>query len=195
MKQPELVFISGLMKGGKSALLMDMIVEASDSKYPSMLILKPATDTRDGAFVRSRARKEAYPAISVSEVDKQMVDLVINGIPNYGHVFIDEVHFFSAEFVKRIADYCYTHGVEMVVSGLTYDFKGDKFPSAEWLEGYADSVTFFTGQCDCCNEPAKKDILEVDGNLVTDGESVQVEGSDTQYLTVCNACYSGKHFL
>jgi thymidine kinase len=190
MKQPEITFISGLMKGGKSAYLIDAIDDSWNAKYP-VLILKPSVDTRDGAFISSRARTNKHQAVMVDENNKQLTDLVFRGVEKYGTVFIDEVQFFSKEFVKRMADYCYTHGADMIVAGLTYDVFGNKFPSSWWLEENSDVRLFMNGKCDCCGKRADKDIRTVDGRVDVSGDVVIVEGADKniEYLTVCNKCH------
>lgn len=186
--QPKLEAILGLMKGGKSAQLIDEIEEVlGNSAYPT-LILKPSIDTRDGAFVKSRAREHKYPAVIIDESNLQTVQLVLFGIQHYGHVFIDEVQFFSEDFIKKVSDQCYTHGAHLTVSGLLYDFKGQEFPSSKMVVLEADVVHYLKSNCDLCGVPASRDVRLEGGKLATEGSSIGVEG-DVEYLSVCRGCY------
>lgn len=191
MNQPKLEFISGLMKGGKSAEIIDRI----ESTEQSFLIIKPAIDTRDGAYVQTRKHNRKYPAVPVDESNVQLVDLVLYGVQKYYTIFVDEVHFFSEEFVRRLADYCYTYGADLVVSGLLRDFKGEMFPSSKWLFHNNDEMIFLQGECDCCGSQADKDILfdKASKTVIQSGDSTLVEDNhvmkDLMYLTVCESCY------
>lgn len=191
MIQPELIFITGLMKSGKSEKLLEAIDKADDNADP-YLVLKPSADTRDGEWVATRAHDRKHRAVLVNEQNHQMVRLIKNSICNYNAVFIDEIQFFSDGFVKMVADYCYTHGATLIVSGLSKDFTGKEFPSSSYLLDMADRVIHCHGKCDCCQRPAYRDVLvNRDTNtLVTGGSNVVVEGSsNVEYLSVCKDCH------
>jgi thymidine kinase len=194
MRQPEIVFFTGTMKSGKSEQLIKNIDKAVDMAVP-YLVLKPSQDTRDGSKVRSRALKYDYDAIAVNMGNFQLCKLILQGIEHYATVFIDEVQFVDPMFLKQIADRCYTYGVDLVVSGLTYDYMGNPFDSAVYLHEYADQVVELNSECDGCGSQADRDILVRDGKIVTEGDSVAVEGSVNEFMTICNKCVRDLFFV
>lgn len=186
-------FFTGVMKSGKSEKLIEEIEKKLGSNN-NVLIIKPSSDTRDGAFIKTRAHERKYPALLIDEKDSQMLELLFNSVSHYDTIFIDEVQFFSYGFIIKLSDYCYTHSTKMVASGLLKDFKGNYFPSSLYLLEYADKLHHCKGRCDFCNgDNEPRDILVDAKNMrvIGAGNSLKVEGTDktTEYKTVCKTCY------
>lgn len=190
MKTSKVEFITGCMKSGKSLELIKRILEHDhDLRY---LIIKPGIDSRDGAKVVSRGCEETFDAVMVDENNTQIINLLFSNIETYYKVFIDESQFFSEKFMRMLLDYCYTHDVDVVASGLSFDFKGNFFPSSDYLLDTADKYTPLDGVCDMCNSLGNIDIL-LDTHIrkkIIDGDSILVDGSSDRfrYLTVCPSC-------
>lgn len=182
-------FISGLMKGGKSEELIEMILNCEGTR----LVIKPSVDTRDGAWVTSRALDDKIPALMIDERNRGAVKLVLDGAKYFHHIFVDEVQFFSRQFIRALVSECNSNGVDLVISGLAKDFKGNYFESSEWLIDHCDDFVFLVGFCDVCGVQAQRDILVVNDKKVLDGSSIVVEDDSVEYLTVCDSC-DKKHF-
>lgn len=186
----ELEFISGVMGSGKSERLIEEIEKNEDSNY---LIIKPSTDTRDGAKVVTRAHNRTHDAVVIDEENEQMTSLMVKGMRAYDTVYIDEVQFFSEKFINKLINYCDMYEVKVVASGLTYDFKGDFFPSSKVLykQVLFDKYEYHTTACAFCpSKEANIDIL-VDGkyNIIKDGDSVKIDDGTNEFKTVCSPCY------
>jgi thymidine kinase len=183
--------ITGVMTSGKSERLIEEINKC-EGDY---LILKPSLDTRDGAFVKTRAHDRTYPAVLVDEGNEQLVELVINGLEYYDTVFLDETQFFGEEFIKELISWCDTYNINIIASGITRDFKGHLFPAMRtlWTKVEKPSdVTQLYGKCYKCDlDEATKDVLmDKDNNILTEGETVQIEGeTENHYETLCLDCY------
>jgi thymidine kinase len=186
-------FITGVMGSGKSAELLERI-EKFKGRY---LVIKPTQDTRDGAFVKSRNGKQ-HPAILVDDSNEMLRGLILEAVEKYDAVFVDEVQFFSWEFISKLSDFCETYNTRLICSGLTYDFKGNYFPSSGFLDHYADGYEFYHSEkCYHCDDNGDVDVLmDADDNILFVGESVQPEGkTDNHYETLCSMCYnSRKHY-
>lgn len=184
--------ITGVMASGKSEELIRQI-EACESKY---LILKPSIDSRNGSYVKTRAHKRIHSAVVVDESNPQLLELLWSGLSLYDNVFIDEVQFFSADFIERFLLHCLAMKKPVLVSGLIKDFKMNYFPSTRIVLKYSDTKAMYRmGLCYGCGEgTATVDVL-MDGNddLVTDGNSVQIEQdfveSEQHYESLCTDCY------
>jgi thymidine kinase len=172
--------ISGLMKGGKSKILIDDINKAhyNGFKYAA---LKPASDTRDGLFIRSRARASIIPAQDVYTTN--LADLLDKDV-----IFIDEAHFISLEKVKQIVRFGRANDINVIFAGLLYDFRGYEFESSAYLMEEADLFGFLKGVCDDCGAEAAHDIRLVDGQITFEGATIVPEG-EVEYKTVCESCY------
>lgn len=180
-------FISGPMKSGKSKMLLERIFDKENQKQTYMVI-KPAFDTRDGHYVKSRATVLTHKAIMVNdENDEQVINLIFS-LSLYDHLFIDEVQFFSTTFIKELLD----SGINITASGLMFDYKGNVFPSSGLLLKHADTFHSLDGTCDHCGSIGRDDVLiDTDTNeLITEGGSFLVEDKNNryQYKTLCIDC-------
>lgn len=196
MKPASIEFITGVMNSGKSYDLIERIEEAEERGL-SYLILKPSIDTRDGAFVKSRKTDTTYPAVVVDETELYSIAKIIHVAREYEVIFIDEVQFFSEEFIENLVILTFLNGVAIVASGLTRDFKGDIFPASKYLSVYStEPIEFREAVCHCCGkENATVDVrMDAKDKIVTKGDSVSVEGSDNSYHyeTVCIKCFEEK---
>jgi thymidine kinase len=183
--------ITGVMTSGKS----ERLIEEIDKCEGDYLILKPSLDTRDGAFVKTRAHDRTYPAVLVDEGNEQLVELVFKSLDKYETVFIDETQFFSEKFIDKLMRHCWILDINIIASGLTRDFKGNMFPAMRtlWTKVEKPSdVTQLYGKCYKCDlDEATKDVLmDKDNNILTEGETVQIEGeTENHYETLCLDCY------
>lgn len=179
------------MKAGKSERLIEEIENEEDTKF----IIKPIADTRDGAFVRTRAHDRKYSAIMIDENNSQMIEMLFGSVNRTYSIFIDEVQFFSETFIKNLVNYCDTYGTNLIVSGLLLDFKGNYFPSSQYMLHYSDEVILLEGQCDYCKSKENTRDILVDSKtnrLILAGNSFKVEGADNsaEYKVACRSCHS-----
>jgi thymidine kinase len=180
------------MKSGKSKALLEEIRDFnSDCPSCTSIVIKPSIDTRDGAFIKSRATDLVYPALLIDEDDHEQVDEMLHQLYFHDVLFIDEVQFFSLELLQLIID----TRIPIVASGLLFDYKGDFFPSSSLLMLESDLFKMLDGTCDDCDGKGDVDILldTLTGQDVKGGNSVLIEGSDSRYQfkTLCMDCYMG----
>lgn len=196
MRQPDVIFLSGSMFGGKSKKIID-VINLSIKKRVKFLVYKPTNDTRDGLFIKSRDYEQEVAAIgwdtnNINKYDEFVTNIKslrsIIGRPKA--VFIDEVHFLSLEDITFIRETCRKHKVMLIASGLETDFKQNKFPAAEYLETYATHHVFYHGDCkECGRDNAVYNILyDENGNVVTEGETIQP--GNEEYNVVCEECFN-----
>jgi thymidine kinase len=184
-------FITGSMRSGKSAALIEILDEINSSRT---LILKPSKEVRDGSTVKTRKPGyNSYNAISVDESNEQIGILLGYAVPYYKHIIIDEVQFMSPEFVELLMEDCYHNGVELIVAGLLKDFKGNYFPASKLLFDNAEVVKVYSSECyKCGDKDGSIDVLmNGDDEVILEGESVQVEGQTdhNHYETLCTLCF------
>jgi thymidine kinase len=185
----ETTLITGPMKSGKSEKLIELI----DECQVPYLVIKPIIDTRDGDKIVSRATERTHRASPIDENNPETTYMLLAALDKVDVLFIDEVQFFSKEYIGELIDDCAMSGCHVVASGLSHDFKGEWFPSTLLLFNESTTIHELTAICELCGcDNATENILV---NLYTnekqyDGDSVQVEGESNvlDYMIICNDC-------
>lgn len=183
--------ITGPMKSGKSEKLLEMITEC---KVP-YLVIKPSTDTRDSGKVVSRATEQTHHAAMIDQDNNETWHMLFSALAHrrVKTLFIDEVQFFSDDFMYILESTCAANGVDIVASGLSHDFKGEWFPSTFLLYNNAKTIHELTAICESCGCDNATENIRV--NIMTnekqyDGDSILVERDDNvlEYMVICNDC-------
>lgn len=185
--------IAGTMKSTKSAQLI-MKGYSLDLQGKNVLTFKPEADTRDGAFVTSRALPIKRPAIVVPTLDSGMImsNLVWMNKPDV--ILIDEMQFFTIEQIDKIAEISILYDVDIYAYGLMISYNGKMFDSIKRTIESGFRLNILEMSCDHCNNDATHHLLYYDGKLIKDGNEIAVEddkfNEDNQsYESVCFYCY------
>lgn len=184
----KLYFKYGAMGSSKSAQALITKFNYEEQGMRCWLI-KPATDTRDGAdTVASRiglsARGEAIaPDDSVGEKYQAAgwCDVII----------ADEAQFFTPAQIDELREIVDAADVPVMCFGLRTDFQTNFFPGARRLMEVADSITEIKTICTCGRKAVVNARLDADGNIVTQGEQVLLGGND-RYTAMCHKCWMEK---
>lgn len=150
----------GPMKSGKSLALLHRVEKLKYMKNASFLFVKPKLDTRD-SHVRTRFHDVQHACIFVDESNPEEILSLLDG---HALVAIDEVHFFHSKLISVIKELL-SKNVNVVVSGLDLDFRGEPFGSMPVLLSLADEVHKLNGVCDYegCSNPATRTQRLVNG--------------------------------
>ncbi|QQR92721.1 MAG: thymidine kinase [Candidatus Iainarchaeum archaeon] len=150
----------GPMKSGKSLALLHRVEKLKYMKHASFLFVKPKLDTRD-SHVRTRFHDVQHACVFVDESRPEEILSLLDG---HALVAIDEAHFFNARLVPVIKELL-EREVNVVVSGLDLDFRGEPFGPMPALLSFADEVHKLSGVCDYdgCSNPATRTQRLVDG--------------------------------
>ena len=184
----KLYFKYGAMGSSKSAQALITRFNYQEQGM-SVWLIKPATDTRDGAdTIASRiglsARAEVIgPGDSIGEKYQAAgwCDVII----------ADEAQFFTPEQIDELRDIVDTADVPVMCFGLRTDFRTHFFPGARRLMEVADSITEIKTICTCGRKAIVNARLDPQGNIVTQGEQVLLGGND-RYTAMCHKCWTEK---
>lgn len=184
----ELVGYLGTMNSAKSAMALMKAHKYQEDKE-SLLVFKPAQDTRDGMWLKSRALVKPLAANVVQETDKGWM-YILAQTQKHDHVIVDEVQFFSPIFVDELAVIAHELGIKVECYGLKVDFRSKLFPGSKRLIELADRIVTIENDCTTpgCRMPATQNMRLQDGEPVFDGEVVMV-GKEDKYRAVCTSCY------
>ena len=104
-------------------------------------------------------------------------------------VIVDEAQFLSENQVNELAKIADECGINVICYGLRTDFQTHLFPGSKRLFEIADTFEEIKSQC----EDGEKNIfnarIDQNGEIVTDGEQVQV-GAEDCYKSVSRKEYS-----
>ena len=178
----KLYFKYGVMGSSKTAqaLITKFNYEENGKQ---VLLLKPATDDRDGAdAIKSRIGLEGVATI-IGTDDPIPISL----IANYDVIICDESQFFSPEQIERLKDIAVFCDIPVLCYGLLTDFQTNLFPGSKRLIELADSLQEIKMVCRCgCK--ATVNARRVDGEVTTEGEQILL-GSNETYEAMCYECW------
>lgn len=152
----------------------------------SVWLIKPSTDTRDGAdIIRSRIGLEAHAQIITPD---------INIVEEYNHlerqdvIISDESQFFTPEQIDQLRTLVDDFNVPVLCFGLRTDFQTKFFPGARRLMELADSITEIKTICACGRKATVNARIDGSGKIVTEGSQVFLGGNDA-YIAMCHKCW------
>lgn len=179
-KHGTIVAILGNMHSGKTTSLLHHITRARIANK-SFKLFKPRIDNRysDDEVVSHDGAK--YPAICIDSYKD------LYSATDVDVVFLDEVQFFDPEIWRAVNSLAIS-GVNVFVAGLSTDFMGQPFEASARVAMIADRIDKLTAVCVKCGEDAVWTQMVVNGIEVTDGERVQVGGSE-MYESRCRRCF------
>lgn len=185
------------MGSGKS---LHLIATAHNFKVHSIpfIVLKSKIDNRDGEdIIHSRAIGD-IECVGISTYDNifEMISKYLNADLFYGAkglkwILIDECQFLTEKQVDELAAIADNFGINVLCYGLRTDFKTQLFPGSKRLFEVADSFEEIKSSCYCNSKTIFNARINKDGEIVTDGEQIEV-GGDDRYVSLCRKCYFEK---
>ena len=108
-------------------------------------------------------------------------------------ILIDEAQFLNKNQVFELFKITKLLEIPVMCYGLKSNFKGEFFEGGEALMIYADSLEEIVTICSC-GKKARFNARKVNGDFVTDGEDVLIDGSNesVEYVPLCGECYIKK---
>ena len=154
----------------------------------SVWLIKPGTDTRDGAdIIRSRIGLESVATVISTEqsiveeyAKREKCDVII----------ADEAQFFTPAQIDELRELVDEQNLPVLCFGLRTDFLTHFFPGAQRLMELADSLTEIKTVC-ACGKKATVNARIADGKVVTEGSQVLLGGNDS-YVAMCHKCWKEK---
>ena len=158
-----------------------------EERNMQVLLLKPSTDTRDGAdIVRSRIGLEAKAVVVPPEQD--LYALIRDSYSGCKAVIVDECQFLTPEQVDQLSEVTVDMDIAVLCFGLRTDFLTHFFPGSLRLMELAESITEIKMVCDCGAKATVNARLDDDGHVVFEGEQV-VLGGNSRYRAMCRKCW------
>lgn len=189
----KLFFTYGAMNSGKSMHLLAKAYNFEERNIP-FILLKSSIDTRDGSNVIHSRALGSRECITVSP-STNILSLVKNEIVNTNiypkWVMVDEAQFLTEKQIDELSDLVDKQDINVICYGLRTDFKTQLFPGSKRLLEIADSIEELKCSCSCGKKAIYNARVNEKGEVVTDGEQIEVGGND-RYISMCRKCYKNK---
>lgn len=185
------------MNGGKSLQLLATAHNFQEHGI-AFIIFKSSIDTRDGDNVihsRAMADRECVSVDPNDDIYAIVSDYIsrslILGEKGLDWILVDECQFLTTEQVDQLAAIADNFGVNVICYGLRTDFQTKMFPGSKRLFEICDKIEEIKSSCDCGCKTIFNARINESGDIVTDGEQVEV-GGDDRYTAMCRKCYCQK---
>ena len=152
-----------------------------------VLLLKPATDTRDSDGVISSRVGLSSKCVTVSE-SEDLIALFSSVSPRSDVVIADESQFFTREQVDGLRAVVDEYDVPVLCFGLRTDFTTRLFSGSARLFEVADSIAEIKTICSCGAKATVNARLGASGRVVVHGEKIVIGGNE-KYIAMCHRCW------
>ena len=189
----KLYFKYGTMGSAKTALLLTTAYNFEE-RGMAYRCFKPVVDTRENKnVIRSRIGIERectwiYPETNLYDEVVRMRD-EDRFSPEW--ILIDEAQFLNSDQVDQLAKVVDDFGINVICYGLRTDFRTHLFEGSRRLLEIADSIDEVKSTCNCGRKTIVNARVNSRGEIITEGEVVEIGGND-RYIAVCRNCWRNK---
>lgn len=181
----KLYFKYGAMGSSKSA--QALITKFNyEEKGMSVWLIKPGTDTRDGADI-IRSRIGLSQSAQVIAPDESIIE-AYEKAGNYDVIIADEAQFLTPAQIDELRKLVDEEDIPVLCFGLKTDFLTHFFPGAMRLMELADSLSEIKTICECGRKATVNARIDENGRIVTEGNQVMLGGNDS-YTAMCHRCW------
>ena len=184
----KLYFKYGAMGSSKSA--QALITQFNYEELGmTVWLIKPSTDTRDGAdIIRSRIGLARHAEIITPE---QNIIEAYHAAGMHDVIIADEAQFFTPEQIDQLRTIVDDEDLPVLCFGLRTDFLTHFFPGAMRLMELADSLTEIKTVCACGRKATVNARIDENGKVITEGGQILLGGNDS-YVAMCHKCWKNK---
>ena len=152
-----------------------------------VLLLKPATDTREGEGVISSRVGLSSVCVTVS-ADERLFEMFSSLSVRPDVVIADESQFFTGRQVDELRAIVDEYDVPVLCFGLRTDFRTKLFSGSERLFEVADSIAEIKTICSCGAKATVNARLDDNGSVVVKGDKIVIGGNE-RYIAMCHKCW------
>ena len=152
-------------------------------------LIKPAIETRDGEFVRSRIGLEARAEL-IGKAD-DILSLLDGKDGKIDVIIADECQFFEKRQIDELRKIVDEKSIPVLAFGLRTDFRTELFEGSKRLFELADSISEIKTICACGRKATVNARVDERGNILTEGAQLLLGGNES-YIATCHKCYREK---
>ena len=153
-------------------------------------LIKPATDTRDGAETLSSRVGLSSPCDALDK-SVDILELFKEKESEINVIIADESQFFTEKQIDELREIVNECDVPVLCFGLRTDFLTRLFPGSKRLLEIADTISEIKTMCECGAKATVSARIDSSGNIITAGRQIVLGGND-RYLAMCHRCFKRK---
>ena len=150
-------------------------------------LIKPATDTRDGADVIGSRIGLSEKCTPIGRED-DIYRMFLESHAGDDVIIADECQFFTESQIDALRRIVNDYDVPVLCFGLRTDFLCRFFEGSRRLFEVADSITEIKTVCSCGAKATVNARLDAKGQVVTEGDQILLGGNDC-YVAMCHKCW------
>lgn len=185
----KLYYFYGAMNSGKTTRVIQC-AHNYEEQGMNVVLMKPKIDDKGDDYIVSRVGVKRKVDYLINSNDN-LYDLIDKYYKDVNLILIDEAEFMSVDQVNQLMDVVINLNIPIMCYGIRTNFLTHGFPGGTRLLEIAHHLEEIKNICKCGSK-AMMNIRRVDGNIVTEGESVAIEKGNTTYEAVCPRCYVKK---
>ncbi|MDG2917111.1 thymidine kinase [Bisgaard Taxon 10/6] len=187
----KLYFYYSTMNAGKSTTLLQSAYNYRE-RAMNVMLYTAAIDDRFGAGkITSRIGISAQAHLFNAETDFRREIEARHRAEKLSCVLLDEAQFLTKEQVYQLSDIVDELNIPVLCYGIRTDFQGNLFEGSQYLLAWADQLEELKTICECGRKANFVVRLNERGEVVKDGEQIQIGGND-RYLSLCRRHFKQK---
>ena len=184
----KLYYRYGAMNSGKSTMLLQVAYNYRE-RGQRVIIAKPDTDTKS-EFVLSRLNVKEKVDWHVGK-DDQIISFLTAETEKVDCILVDEAQFLTKEQVDELFLITAKWNIPVVAYGIRGDFQTKAFTGSSRLMEIAHTMEELKTICRC-GRKALFNGRKINGEFVSVGSQVAIDGQDAEYESLCGNCYIEK---
>ncbi|TPE47595.1 thymidine kinase [Maribrevibacterium harenarium] len=180
----KLYFYYSAMNAGKSTILLQSAHNYRERGMQVILYTAAIDDRFEQGKIASRIGIAAEANLFQPDTNLFAAIAAVTSEQNTSCVLIDEAQFLTTQQVQQLTDVVDELGIPVLAFGIRTDFRGELFAGSQALLAWSDKLIELKTVCHCGSKATMVLRLDERGNVVKDGEQVEIGGND-RYVSVC----------
>lgn len=187
----KLYFRYGAMNAGKSTILLQVNYNYNENNKKG-IIIKPKVDTKGNDNVVSRIGISSKVDLLLRNSESLLSNKNSLIIKSAHCILVDEAQFLTEKQIDELWFITKKFNIPVICYGIRTDFKSQLFTGSKRLMEVADEIEEIVTICSC-GKKAKFNARIVDGEYISDGESIAIDDNDSiKYESLCGKCFLQK---
>lgn len=174
------------MNAGKSTALLQVAYNYKERGQRS-IIAKPSVDTKSPE-VLSRLNISAKVDWSVNPEHHLIKDFLDKETEKVDCILVDEAQFLEPQQIEQLFFIAVMKNIPVLAYGIRSDFQTKAFPGSARLFELAHSIEEMKTICRC-GAKAMFNGRKINGEFVSEGEQVAIDGQQASYESLCGKCF------
>lgn len=174
------------MNAGKSTALLQVAYNYKERGQRS-IIAKPSVDTKSPE-VLSRLNISAKVDWSVNPEHHLIKDFLDKETEKVDCILVDEAQFLEPSQIEQLFFIAVMRNIPVLAYGIRSDFQTKAFPGSARLFELAHSIEEMKTICRC-GAKAMFNGRKINGEFVSEGEQVAIDGQQASYESLCGKCF------